>query len=568
MANFFEFTQVKAPDVSSTASLMRNAQSSFKDAAMAVTAGADLVRNANIEKDTRIRRDNTAQWANKINSAQSLEEVDALRRELSSDEFKSQYENDFYIDTTQLVQALDARPEAIKTRTTIAEGLKSNEQGEVVSAALLGVETASSGGELDALIQGLRGKGLTVGNSKQIADAVAQKRLTLQNQRTTSLRQQELSTNLRNQQKTEQYNKELINVTTDAMQRFLKSEPSPDDLERSVDSITRSLVDKYGMNPTNVEAAVRSLVINGFNERQQAGINGVVSKLSTDMQGMYLTNVNMLSTVKGEEVYAKQAADISRELFPSAVGQMTSTPASLSDTQKLLTDLQANDVDTALFSELPSELKTEETLGILSSATDTGDFKRAVLKLKSEYGLLQEYNTLMRQNQNSFKASFDSKRSDLSNRLNSNLKAQVRVKEQIANAGSLDTSKLKQELARLHTDFETISSQTQEFLSAPPNAAKDWATTDAGSNKVVAQIGKGLKRDNSVESKQASLAQLMQIYSVTPEQVINMETMPKSVPANAAKLMLKINKELVDGNSGSFNMPDPTGKPIPYNMRY
>lgn len=556
MANFFEFTKVTAPDISASASFMRNAQDSISKAAEAFTAGADLVRNANIEKDTRIRNDNTAHWVNRINSAQSLAEVDSLRKELSSDEFKNTYENDLYIDTSQLVKALDTRPSAIETRTRIAEGLRSNEQGDVVSAAMLAIETASSDGELDALIQDLQVKNLTVGNSKTVSDAIATKRANLQNKKVNNLRFRELQNNLNNQQKREQYNKELITTTTSAMQKLLNNIPTEDDptggttvadLEREVDSITATLVNKYGFDPVTVEASVRNLLVNGYQERQAAGINGAVSKLSADLQSKYFALDGSLKTKTGEEAYAKQSASIAKELYPTAIGQISSNPATLKDTQTVLKSLQDNGVDTDAFGDLPSELKTEETLGVLSSITDTGEFKRAINTLKIQYGLLQEYNTTMLQNQTRYTNDFNIKKTSISDKLASNLKAQARVNEKIAQAAGSDTSKLKDELAALHKDFEKLTTETETFLASPPNAAKDWAKSDTGVQQTLKVIKKSIKQNNSVENREAALAQLMMTYSIKPEDLINADTMAStSAPKDVADLMLSLAKEITE----------------------
>lgn len=553
MSNYFEFTQVKAPDISAAASFMRNAQNSFADAADAVTAGANLVRTANIEKDTRIRNDNTAHWANRISSAQSLEEVDALRRELSSDEFRSQYENDLYIDTNQLVQALDARPQAIETRQRIDEGLRSSEQGDVVSAALLAASGASSTGELDALVRDIQTKNLTVGNAAKIAQAVDAQRSRLQTKRTNDLNYRINDKSLQDAQKREQYNKELVNLSKTELDKLLSGENTTDaDIERTVDALTTKLVNKYGFDPTVVEASVNNLVSMSYNQRLDSGTKSIVNAMSPDTKSEYLTNVTQLSSQNGDELYVQQSANIARIQFPAVANQFNTQPASVDDINKVLDALQKNDVDTSAFKDLPASIKTQDTISILRSATSTADFKLMVNQLSLEDGLYRQFQLDMSQSQNSFRASYDTKRNQYLADMNSNIKAQARLKERMAEAQQRgeDVTSLKSELAKLTDIFETTNSKVQEFIKTPPNAAKDWAKTDKGIDSMVKAITKQVKRDKSPESIDVALRTLKNTYNITDDQMSSLDNLRQYLPEPVAMLTWQLMSDLTKASDG------------------
>ena len=547
MSNYFEFTKVQAPDISAAASFMRNAQTSFADAAESVTAGANLVRTANIEKGTRIRNDNTAHWANRISSAQSLEEVDALRREISSDEFRSQYENDLYIDTNQLVQALDARPAAIETRQRIDEGLRSSEQSDVVSAALLAASSASSTGELDALVRDIQTKNLTVGNAAKIAQAVDAQRSRLQTKRTNDLNYQINAKSLQDAQKREQYNKELVNLSRVELDKLLSSENTTDaDIDRTVDALTTKLVNKYGFDPTVVEASVNNLVSMSYNQRLDSGTKSIVNAMSPDTKSEYLTNVTQLSSQNGDELYVQQSANIARIQFPAVANQFNTQPASVDDTNKVLDALQKNGVDTSAFKDLPASIKTQDTISILRSATTTADFKLMVNQLSLEDGLYRQFQLDMSQSQNSFKASYDTKRNQYLADMNSNIKAQARLKERMAEAQQRgeDVTSLKSELAKLTDIFETTNSKVQEFIKTPPNAAKDWAKTEKGIDSMVKAVTKQVKRDKSPESINVALRTLKNTYNITDDQMSSLDNLRQYLPEPVAKLTWQLNKDL------------------------
>ena len=547
MANYFEFTQVKAPDISAAASFMRNAQNSFADAADSITAGANLVRTANIEKDTRIRNDNTAHWANRISSAQSLEEVDALRRELSSDEFRSQYENDLYIDTNQLVQALDARPQAIETRQRIDEGLRSSEQGDVVSAALLAASGASSLGELDALVRDIQTKNLTVGNAAKIAQAVDAQRSRLQTKRANDLNYQINAKSLQDAQKREQYNKELVNLSKAELDKLLSGENTTDaDIERTVDALTTKLVNKYGFDPTVVEASVNNLVSASYTQRLDSGTKSIVNAMSPDIKSEYLTGITQLSSQNGDELYVQQSANIARIQFPAVANQFNTQPASVDDINKVLDALQKNDVDTSAFKDLPASIKTQDTISILRSATTTADFKLMVNQLSLEDGLYRQFQLDMSQSQNAFRTSYDTKRNQYLADMNSNIKAQARLKERMAEAQQRgeDVTNLKSELAKLTDIFETTNSKAQEFIKTPPNAAKDWAKTDKGIDSMVKAITKQVKRDKSPESIDVALRTLKNTYNITDDQMSSLDNLRQYLPEPVAKLTWQLNKDL------------------------
>lgn len=554
MSNYFEFTQVKAPDISAAASFMRNAQNSFADAAEAVTAGANLVRTANIEKDTRIRNDNTAHWANRISSAQSLEEVDALRRELSSDEFRSQYENDLYIDTNQLVEALDARPAAIETRQRIDEGLRSSEQEDVVSAALLAVSGARSTGELDALVRDVQTKNLTVGNAAKIAQAVDAQRSHLQTKRTNDLNYQINAKSLQDAQKREQYNKELVNLSKVELEKLLSGENTTDaDIERTVDALTTKLVNKYGFDPTVVEASVNNLVSASYTQRLDSGTKSIVNAMSPDIKSEYLTGITQLSSQNGDELYVQQSANIARIQFPAVANQFNTQPASVDDINKVLDALQKNDVDTSAFKDLPASIKTQDTISILRSATSTADFKLMVNQLSLEDGLYRQFQIDMSQSQNAFRTSYDTQRNQYLADMNSNIKAQARLKERMAEAQQRgeDVTSLKSELAKLTDIFETTNSKVQEFIKTPPNAAKDWAKTDKGIDSMVKAITKQVKRDKSPESIDVALRTLKNTYNITDDQMSSLDNLRQYLPEPVANLTWQLNKDLVKSLDGA-----------------
>lgn len=551
MSNYFEFTQVKAPDISAAASFMRNAQTSFADAAEAVTAGANLVRTANIEKDTRIRNDNTAHWANRISSAQSLEEVDALRRELSSDEFRSQYENDLYIDTNQLVQALDARPQAIETRQRIDEGLRSSEQGDIVSAALLAASGARSTGELDALVRDIQTKNLTVGNAAKIAQAVDAQRSRLQTKRTNDLNYQINNKSLQDAQKREQYNKELVNLSKAELDKLLSGENTTDaDIERTVDALTTKLVNKYGFDPTVVEASVNNLVSASYTQRLDSGTKSIVNAMSPDIKSEYLTGITQLSSQNGDELYVQQSANIARIQFPAVANQFNTQPASVDDINKVLDALQKNDVDTSAFKYLPASIKTQDTISILRSAKTTGDFKQMVNQLSLEDGLYRQFQIDMAQSQNAFRTSYDTQRNQYLADMNSNIKAQARLKERMAEAQQRgeDVTSLKSELAKLTDIFETTNSKVQEFIKTPPNAAKDWAKTEKGIDSMVKVVTNQVKRDKSPESIDVALRTLKNTYNITDDQMSSLDNLRQHLPKPIAELTWQLNTDLTKAN--------------------
>lgn len=560
MANFFEFTKVEAPDLSATATLMRNAGKSVKEAGEAFTAGADLIRNANIEKDTRIRNDNTAHWVNRINSAQSLEEVDSLREEISSDEFRNNFENDLYIDTNQLLKALDTRPDAIETRTRIAEGLRSSEQGEVVSAALLAIEGATSEEELDAILQDVGVDRLTLGNSQIVTSATSAKRANIQTKRSNNLRNQQIQDTLNDQKEREQYHRELKTIASSTMQKLLSKVPTKDDptnkttvadLEREVDSITTMLVNKYGYDPVTVEASVRRLLVGGFNGMQSAGIAGAVAKLSPDLQSKHYAQKVSLDMSEGVSVFNDQTNTIAKAQYPTAVGQLNSPPASLEQIDSVMKTLEKRNINTAAFLELPEHLKTEATLGILASIPEsyngTGEFKRAISTVKLQYSLLQDYETAMLENRTRFAKKYNTDKNDLELKRDSNLKAQARIHDKIAKAQAAgsDVSGLKAEIARLHTEFETISADVESFLAKPPNAFEEWVKSSKGVEQTLATINKSIKADGSVDNMQSSINQLMRNYKLESEELAEKgKEARKKAPKEVVDLILTLTADI------------------------
>lgn len=402
MANHFSFTQIKAPDLSTSATLLRNANDSFQGALDSVSAGADLYRDANIAQDTNLRVTNTQNWQRKINAAQTPEELAMISQEIGSDDFAKSYGGDRLIDTAKLTEALSAQPAAIVTRKENLLKIDSSDQSEQLSGFEGQIASASSPEEVANIMKAVTAKGLTPANvaklskasSNRIGDlnSIAATASATTNANSNLLRNQILTRGEEDRRKLDtqksNVNESLTNQLESSFSQWL-TEPTEGFMQTQILETTNDLVQKTGAPRAVVEGIVKARMADYY--KANSTRNG--EHLKT-MVGADLASKGMLAKASAE---GGKAEDIQREvsaitqekystIMDAEINPSTNPAATPTEINAFMETMKEADIDISEYAKLPRQLVSSYMLQQLSASSDTEDFNDKVAKTIVDYG--------------------------------------------------------------------------------------------------------------------------------------------------------------------------------------
>lgn len=465
MANYFEFNVAKAPDLSTSATLLRNAGQSVQDAANAFNAGSKLIRDANVEKDTRVRENNTNYWVNRIRQAESPEDVDLLRNEINSEDFQNQYEKDLYIDSGKLLSTLEGQPKAIKDRAEIENSLTSISQDPAVAALQTAISKSTNENQIAAVLADAEKKGLTTANTSLLLSTASTRRRTLSTNKANDASARYNNYKLQKEQQQEAYNKDSALAMSNGIQSLISSGATPEEVATWRDNKANELAQKYGISVAKVTADLAPA------GAQFANIMGRDIKLGYDS----LSDDNQTAFVASKVIVGKDTEALAKEqmgielgrMFPSVHEALTDELVSSEDETKLLQTLRTAGIDTTEYSKLPRELRTRKVITDLSTAERTSDFDKLVLDLSSQYSDYLSTSSSMSSLTAPYVATVKQQKERLGETLDKTVIATAKVQKDIEerqNKGLPIDNALKA-LSKLNNDFTTTTKRIQRIES-------------------------------------------------------------------------------------------------------
>ena len=563
MANFFEFSKVAPPSFGDAAQLMANAQKSVVGAAEAFSTTAQLFHDANVEKDTRVKQNNTDLWNQRINAAQTPEEVELIKAEIGSEQFQKEYGNGFYIDTNAIMTAAEARPEAIRTYKVTQDKLNSMDENDNVSGYLGAVELAKSDKHLDQVLQDVKAKGLTLSNTQTIIDAIEGKRTTLKSVQESNLRMAALQRSAKQEQDNLDYNRSLNRVVMNQMEKYTGKEVDLGTL-LSDPRIRTELVDKYGKPPAEVEAQLSALYSNYLSSRNAAADATMTRNLSADTVAT-ITTANVILSAPSVDQLTMQEKDFAKgvsEVIADTVGGAPLTK----EGREVLTQLQTredNPIDTSQFALLPQEFQNDAVLTRLTAMGTQAEFDGFIAQIRKEYPAYLTSVAQYRAAVPTLAAERDKEKVELRTRLGrtqAKLSAQVDHLNQLQIKGASvdEIDKVKAAHNESLNELEQLGKEAIN-LTKPIEVEKVVKWTDASQDIATKAISEAVSPKTTVADKQFILDHFKGAYNVSSEDINSgvHQSGLDSVEGNTVNpTMLKQLKRLQESITGPTSKPN------------
>lgn len=524
MADFFSFSKVEAPDLSSSAMLLRNAGESVKAATDAFSAGYQMINKANIERDTRIKQDNTDLWVNRASQANTLEAVNQLKAEIGSPDFQKQYGEGFYIDIGKITEALDSRPTAIEQNMKTARLLESDEQSDKLAGLESSISSAKSEKELQNIIELSNTVGLNHPNRAKFTETLSTRRQELARNESNSLQNRQLQLSLAQQQQSQEAQKALASKASQKLSQLLSSGATEAEIDEAAHNIAVeiSTSSKYNMPYESALAGAKGLIGTGYKSITESGAAKAIMALSPDAYEQY---VAANTAMTGYDPATQYSADKTRALqnqFPNLIALLPTQDNPRMELKEAI-DLYGSDIGKNLLNKamvnMPEELKTRATMQkLLPIAESKGDVKAAAEQITKEYRLYQTLNANMDKASVNVIAAQKVEKTQLEKKYKDNALAQAAVLEVLRNTPSTspDSDKHQTHLAKLQNEFVSLNKEAEKYAGKTINVQEPLWKTESSAYQMLQ--GLPIKSATPYEVGQ-HLSIVLQANGVSPEAI-------------------------------------------------
>ncbi|AUR92094.1 coil containing protein [Vibrio phage 1.188.A._10N.286.51.A6] len=493
MTDFFSFTKVKAPDLSSSAELFRGAQKSVTAAANSLNQASNRINLATQNEDTRIRTDNTDQLIAQINQATTLEEVNQLQAYVGSEDFGTEYNHGFYIDAEKINNALLKRPDNIEAEQKIKTSIQSRDEGTSVQGYVSGVNAATTPQELERLRKDYLGRNYTAGNLGKLNKAYADRLAELEAKKARDLQNRVNTEALRKTQAIKGYESDLTKMTSEAMGKLGATDNlAKVDVDSSADKIARQLVEKYQGYVSYDDALVKAtLQLNGwynrFGTKAQLNAQGL---LSEDQRYTFIGATQAIMAVDPKVRATEETAVVLEGAFPTTARVLKEPQVSASEQATLFKDTDSG-VKTAL-GKLDPRMFTNTTLMKIAAMDSAGQAKTYIAQLNNQLAQYDEIEANLVKVRTQAATRYSIKRDKLTNGIaDSTLRTATLTKqiEVAQNVGDADkATQLIEKLDAEHDKFESLTTQMTELSQSPTEAANLWKASPVGQRQFAKYI--------------------------------------------------------------------------------
>lgn len=522
MADFFSFSKVEAPDLSSSAMLLRNAGESVKAATDAFSAGYQMINKANIERDTRIKQDNTDLWVNRASQANTLEAVNQLKAEIGSPDFQKQYGEGFYIDIGKITEALDSRPTAIEQNMKTARLLESDEQSDKLAGLESSISSAKSEKELQNIIELSNTVGLNHPNRAKFTETLSTRRQELARNESNSLQNRQLQLSLAQQQQSQEAQKILTSKASQKLSQLLSSGATEAEIDEAAHNIAVDIAYKYNMSYESALAGAKGLIGTGYKSITESGAAKAIMSLSPDAYEQY---VAANTAMTGYDPAAQYSTDKTRALqnqFPNLIALLPTQDNPRMELKEAI-DLYGSEIGENLLNKamvkMPEELKTRATMQkLLPIAESKGDVKVEAEQITKEYRLYQTMSANMDKASVNVIAAQKVEKTKLEKKYKDNALAQAAVLEVLRNTPSTspDSDKHQTHLAKLQSEFVSLNKEAEKYAGKTINVQEPLWKDESSAYQMLQ--GLPIKSATPYEVGQ-HLSIVLQANGVSPEAI-------------------------------------------------